>query len=63
MQKLEMHVPSYPPLLLAGAMGLNHHAEIQLDVALEKKSKKNSIVSWKTNKQKVICQMKIRKLY
>lgn len=50
MQKLEMHVPSYPAILLAGAMGLNHHAEIQLDVALEKKSKKNSVISWREKK-------------
>lgn len=59
-----MHVPYYPPRLLAGTMGLNHYAENQLDVALEKKSKKNSIIGWREKKKKkVICQMKIRKLY
>lgn len=52
MQKLEMHVPYYPPRLLAGTMGLNHYAENQLDVALEKKSKKNSIIGWREKKKK-----------
>lgn len=38
-------------LLLAGATGLNHHAQIQLDLALEKRSKMNiSIIIWEKKK-------------
>lgn len=38
-------------LLPAGATGLNHHAQIQLDLALEKRSKMNiSIIIWEKKK-------------